>query len=171
MSDKNYISHYGESNFEVVAKEIQPPDGTYDDSLKFSKSSHFKVSFCIIKGGKEDAIDINNYCSFGHIYRCDIYAQGLYGMTIKGGSRNILVDRCVFHGKPKSGYDIDIGNWSDQSDEETHVEVVNAIRADGRPVRIRVLHGSVTVSGGNVKVVVYPKIIVQIFRFFRGLFK
>lgn len=89
-------------------------------------------------------------------------------MTIKGGSHNITLKNVTlyWHG---SETDIDIGNWSDQSDElTTNVRLVNVLSHDDKPVRVRVLWGEVPeVIGGNVVVRKVPTILVKAYRFLR----
>jgi hypothetical protein len=171
--DVNYRSYANEYGVKLVAEAIMPPAGErYSDTLKFSNCTEATVGFCVIHGSDEDVIDINNYCNEITIHGCDFYVKGKFGLTIKGGSKNVTVSRCNFIGSGKET-DIDIGNWSDQSSElTTGIVLENLTRADGKHVRVRVLWGDApTVIGGKVKVTVYPKIIVKIIRLAQKVYK
>jgi hypothetical protein len=115
---------------------------------------------------------MNRECRDVMVHRSSIYTRGAYGVTVKGGSKVIWLQNVVFHGEPKSGYDIDLGNWSDQSDAlTTDVGLEQVTHATGRPVRVRVLWADKPmVIGGNVKVTTWPRFLVRIYRFFRRLF-
>lgn len=170
-TDKNYRSYADIDGVYINGELIQPPDNSYADTLKFSKATTVLVDNCDITGGYEDVIDMNRYCGGIEIRNCRLFSKGEYCATIKGGSKNIVLRDVVIdnHGKT---YDIDLGNWSDQSKEKTtDVELINVTSLDGSPVTVRVLNADKPrVEGGNVKLTVYPKWIVALFFFFRGLF-
>jgi hypothetical protein len=171
--DNNYRSFSDQKDIKIVAEHIEPPqDGHWDDTLKFSHCEGVNVSFSHIYGGSEDAIDMNRECRDVTIYRCNIFTRGAYGVTIKGGTNIVWLQNCIFHGEPKSGYDIDLGNWSDQSDGMTiDVGLEEVTHVTGRPVRVRVLWANrPIIVGGNVKVTRIPLLFVRIYRFFRRLF-
>jgi hypothetical protein len=77
--------------------------------------------------------------------------QGKYGMTIKGGAKNILISNCVFYGH---GLEIDLGNWSDQSQERTrNITIKDCFRFDSKPIKVRCLWADdPIVINSNVKI-------------------
>lgn len=169
MSDYNYRS-YSDCQDVLIENETIKPENCleYDDILKFSKAEYVVVKNSQIWGGKEDCVDMNRYCKDICIKDTTLFPRGKYGVTIKGGSNRITLKNINFywHG---SEVDIDIGNWSDQSDELTRgVRLVNIQAADDRPVKVRVLWGEVPeVIGGNVVVRKIPTILVKAYRFLR----
>lgn len=172
--DTNFRSYSDENEVRIVGEDIVPTDGVdWDDTLKFSHCTNSNVSFCTILGSSEDAVDMNRECENITLFENHIFTKGAYGVTIKGGSRTVCLQKCVFHGEPKSGYDIDLGNWSDQSDKLTvDVGLEDVTHVSGRPVRVRVLWAKKPIIvGGNVKVTTTPRFLVAIYRFFRRLFK
>ena len=167
--DNNWRSYANVSGVQIIAEEIKAPDDFVgSDTIHFSNVQGANVAYSIIYGLKEDCIDIQNKTRDVIVQKCDLYPTGQYGLTIKGGSSNIeLSDNTFFsHG---SVYDIDLGNWSDQSmDKTTGVILRNLTAHDGKPVRVRVLWADrPIVVGGNVKVTVYPKIVVMAYRWLR----
>lgn len=169
MSDYNYRS-YADCQDVLIENEIIKPENCleYSDILKFSKAEYVVVKNCEIWGGKEDCVDMNRYCRDICIKDTKLLPRGKYGVTIKGGSHNITLKDVTFywHGTET---DIDIGNWSDQSDEKTiRVRLVNVGSNDSKPVKVRVLWGDVPeVIGGNVVVRKVPTILVKAYRFLR----
>lgn len=175
MADNNYYS-IADQDGVILANETLPYGGVmvddYDDILKLSHATNTKILSCIIYGGKEDCIDLNRYCNNILIQDTILYPFGNYVCTIKGGTSNVTLKNIILKNRGKET-DIDIGNWSDQSNElTTNIILDNVTCYDGSPVRVRVLWGTrPTVIGGNVKVTVVPKWVVAIYRFFRGLIK
>lgn len=86
-------------------------DGTaVTDALKFSKARRILVEDCTIYGGSEDCLDAVR----GEDYtfrRCTFHIQGNTAFTIKGGVKKVLIEKCIFIGKPKWAA-IDLGNFS-----------------------------------------------------------
>lgn len=114
------------------------PNGEHSDTIKFSNCSWIAVSVIgRLKGGREDCVDINNKSHHIAVVADEWESGGKYVATIKGESNDVhLEGRIVKHG---SEMDIDLGNWSDQSNERTinvflgfvcddtiHVRVLNA---------------------------------------------
>jgi len=170
--DVNYYSIADTDNVEVVGVTL-PGDPfndprNYSDILKLSHATNILVKDCVIYGGKEDCIDMNRYCDNIVVDNCRLASGGLYVATIKGGTKNVTFQDVIVtkHGKET---DIDIGNWSDQSNEMTkNITLDNVTSTDGKPVRVRVLWADrPLVIGGNVKVTVIPKWAVAIYRFLR----
>lgn len=166
--DKNFRPIADESGVNVIGETLIPPDGTYADTLKLSNADICHIENCAITGGYEDCIDLNRNSVKNDFLGLALTPKGKYGITIKGASSYCLFSDIQFmsHG---TLYDIDIGNWSDQDYEQTVGTVLNNVRAvDGKPVRVRVLWGEKPlVIGGNVKVTVYPRLLVKAYRWLR----
>lgn len=112
-------------------------DGGYDDTLKLTKTRGVRVFANKIIGGFEDCVDMNvvEDC----IVNCRAFvAGGEYVATIKGGSRAVTLTGTIYQGGRT--VDVDLGNWSDQSQEKTRGVRLSLIRIDGRKVKVRVLH-------------------------------
>ena len=112
-------------------------DGTgFTDTLKLSNKTGCVITSATIIGGSEDCIDINR--GGNHLIRkCTIIPRGRFGITIKGGASGILIEDCIFDGHGSEA-DIDLGNWSDQSQERTrNNRIVNCRTKDGSPIRTR----------------------------------
>lgn len=171
-ADKNFRSYADVNGVTIENEYIAPPKAdVYDDTLKFSNADNVVVSNCSVVGGREDCIDINRGCEGIIIEGCDLYPCGEYGMTIKGGSHDITIKDVKFFGHAHD-YDIDIGNWSDQSDRRTTgVKLINVRGTTDEPVTVRVLWGDrPTIIGGNIKLTVVPQLAVVVYRFFRKFF-
>lgn len=172
MADNNYIS-FADVDGETIENTVFPVSGTkqsdYSDILKFSHAKNIVVSNCIICGGKEDCVDMNRNCENILIENCTVYPFGSYGFTIKGGAKNITLRNVAFDGHGKVA-DIDLGNWSDQSMEQTtNVVLENVYAIDGSPVKVRVLWAEKpTVVDSNIKLLVIPKPIIWAYRWLRA---
>lgn len=141
------------SEFEMVL--LDASNGEYADALKVSKRKNVIVEINKIVGGYEDCIDINNFSDNIAIKVDELHASGKYVATIKGSSSNIeLSGHIVKHGKE---VDIDIGNWSDQSNEPTKNVKLNLSSDDG-PVTVRVLAGDIPyfMNGEENYKIVFP---------------
>lgn len=172
MPDINYYSIADRNDVEVLSRTlpdvgINPSD--YSDTLKLSKATNIVVKDCVIYGGKEDCVDMNRYCENILIESTTVISNGSYCFTIKGGTKSVTLRNVVVQKHGKS-YDIDLGNWSDQSNNlTTNVVLENVTSTDGKPVTVRVLWADApTVIGGNVKVTVVPKFIYSIYRWLRA---
>lgn len=142
----------------------------WNDTFHLSRAYNVSFVGLTIPGGNEDCIDVQYNSTLVSVSDCRLHPNGLFGMTIKGGSGLVHLKNVVFetHGKET---DIDLGNWSDQNqkDKTKLVTIENVTSADGQPVKVRVLWADKpTVIGGNVKVIVYPKIFVVIYRWLRA---
>lgn len=173
MADINYCSISDKDGVEITgltlpSNDVNPND--FSDILKLSNASNIIVKDCYIFGGKEDCVDMNRGCNNILIENTKVKSNGLYCFTIKGGTKNVTLKDIVIenHGKE---VDIDLGNWSDQSNELTTNIVLDNVKClNGDSVTVRVLWADTpTVIGGNVKVKVVPKVLVKIYRFLRKL--
>ena len=111
-----YFSCQSYAMTDTVGGLVQPP--THQDTLKFSgRLTQFTGRFGVVYGGTEDCADFNDGCRNVDVHADEWHPQGQYGFTIKGGSHNITVSgKLVGHGKT---VDVDLGNWSDQSNGRT----------------------------------------------------
>jgi len=152
--DKNYLSI---ADGGVIGTRdlgvLTPPDNTYADTLKITSQSYDGVirAKCI-DGGHEDCIDINNRCHDIKIFADALYSGGDYVATIKGGCHDITLHGVIYRGGKTT--DIDLGNWSDQSHDRTTGIRLDLTRADGSPVRVRLLDADPPklIGGGPYKI-------------------
>lgn len=119
MSDRNYQSYTGNDVVESdVVLDPQPPEwpvGSWQDTMKLSRcvAGEFR-DFHIVRGGTEDAIDINNRSSWNTLDSFTVCSGGRYVLTLKGGSSDNTL-REFFVGQGGSFVDCAFGEWSDQS--------------------------------------------------------
>jgi hypothetical protein len=157
MADVVLFSFYETSNGQTVDWRdrvvgfAKPPgeDYTYDDALKFTSeleefTGHFGDVYC----GKENAIDCNNRIADVMLIVDNMFANGCrFPVTIKGGCDNVLM-QAVLHGHGRE-CDIDLGNWSDQSDEPVTNTILDIVPSDGQPVKIRCLNATIPMLRPN----------------------
>jgi hypothetical protein len=144
-ADINLISYNGpHDNGRTVDLSGRPPlvpTPSIADTLKFSTQlTDFTGIFPAVTSGREDCIDINNRCRNVSITCAKLIFCGRMGVTIKGGSGDILIRflDATGHGRE---CDIDIGNWSDQSHEPVRSVVLDCRRLDGEATVVRCLNG------------------------------
>lgn len=153
MSDNNFYSIADKDNVVLADTElIVPFDQAHeiDDILKISHSTRILVQQVVVDGyslQKENAIDMNRECRDVEVSNCRLVSGKQNALTVKGGCENIRIIHTEI--VPGHGHcDIELGNWSDQSDKRTTgVVLKNVWRTDGEPLRLRV---------GNAD---YPKIV------------
>lgn len=140
MSDNNLISYYDKDSHQTVHHEIIGDSSlNYDDALKItSRCAGLNVHAKAIRGGREDCVDINNHASAIKVLADRWLATGKYVATIKGGASDVFLWGRIERGG--SEVDVDLGNWSDQSQAKTENVRLHLSRADGKPVTVRVLH-------------------------------
>ena len=151
--DKNLLSICGEVIGARDLGGLTPPDATYADTLKITGGSHSGViTAAHINGGYEDCIDINNRCHDIEINAIKLSSGGSYVATIKGGSHDITLRGKIWKGGKTA--DIDLGNWSDQSNDRTTGIRLDLTRADGLPVRVRLINADAPrlIGGGPYQV-------------------
>ena len=140
--DINLYSYYDRDSGSTVTLQeagFAAPDPEWSDTIKItSRCQFFTLRADVIFGGKEDCVDCNNRAEEIAVYATLFRPQGKYLATIKGGCAGVfLIGRVYGHGKE---VDVDLGNWSDQSQEET-IGVKLALESnDGKPITIRVLN-------------------------------
>jgi len=116
---------------------FDPPSGQHSDTIKVSNCSYLRIIVRgVLPGGREDCLDINNGSHHIEVYADDWVSGGLFVATIKGGSHDITVHGRVIRGGSET--DVDLGNWSDQSDERTYNVALDL--SGSAKVRVRVLH-------------------------------
>lgn len=128
------------NNQRVEMLEPIVPGNEIADTLKFtSELYNLEGHFGVVEAGAEDVVDINNRSTWValHAGLWNI-AGSKYGFTVKGGSSDILLyGHVIGHGKE---CDVDLGNWSDQSNEKTRRVTLDLYSSDGSPIRVRVLN-------------------------------
>ena len=144
--DKNLYSYNGpDDDCKLVDDSmhsfgVEHTPAAWSDTLKYSTGlTDFVHRVGDVFGGKEDCIDVNNRCRNVAVYAKGLWSGGKYVATIKGGSTGTRITGRIVAGG--SEVDVDIGNWSDQSDQPTTGTVLCLTRTDGRPVTVRVLNG------------------------------
>jgi hypothetical protein len=141
-TDINLLSFVGpdfDNQLIQVGEDIVPGPETAD-TLKFtSQLYNLEGHYGYVKAGYEDVVDINNRSSWVVLFGDTWDISGSkYGFTIKGGSHD-----CAIHGTIRGHgreCDVDLGNWSDQSNDKTRRIVLNLRSEDGSPIRVRVLN-------------------------------
>ena len=161
MSDLNLHNFY-ETNNDTVEKRkmmgfpvIHP---WWSDTVKITSGCrNFTLTAEDIYGGLEDCVDVNNKAGIISVYADSWHPQGKYLATIKGGSRSVALhgDVCS-HG---TEVDVDIGNWSDQSNEPTRETILGLYSKTGKPIMVRVLNGAAPymIDGTGPYVYAFPK--------------
>lgn len=127
---------------------FRPLDGAknYSDILKFSDQQGFTLIGCQVDQGKEDSVDINNFCR-------EITLDGKFGIggggnqviTIKGGCDTVWVTGTSY------GNRIEIGNWSDQTYNKSKNIVLNIASANGQPIKVYIGRAENVSCQGNCK--------------------
>jgi hypothetical protein len=173
---KKDVNLYNMTNNETLVNASLDGSVGYDDALKLSNVNNCKVINCHIIGGREDAIDINR--GGNHLIEgCILSSRGNFVMTIKGGAKNITIRNCTIVQQGKE-VDIDLGNWSDQSQEITrYITIDNCKTAEltplgPKPIVIRCLWADKpTILNTNHKLIIVPKWQLFLFKIFKKLLK
>lgn len=115
-----------------------------DDTLKCSTGlTDFKLHVGEVETGREDALDINNHCRGIQVHADQwVFPKGVArtGFTIKGNSHGVRISGSVL-GDPL----VELGNWSDQSNEPVTNVRLALRRTDGKAIRVRVFNGDLPV--------------------------
>ena len=153
----------------VLLRDCELRADAVEEALKLSASRDVVVDRCVLHGGSEDALDVVRGEKL--IFRDVIFiARGARAVTVKGGVSNVDFIRCVFTGKPDSGYFLELGNWTlyDVLDRPpvSAVRIDHATRfetqdGDNGSKTIRILHAEAPDTVVDVDVV--PALIVQAF--------
>jgi hypothetical protein len=172
--DNNHLSIADTSG--VVLEHLSlPKDGhspsEFDDVLKFSKARNCFVLGCHVRGGRENAIDMNRECKNIVVQDSVLLGGDHCALVIKGGCEDILIDS-VLISPGGSEYDIELGGWSDQSRQKTRRVVLrHVLRTDGKPVRVVVGNAEKPiVEGGDVRIMPFRSIGLKLYVFVKGLF-
>jgi hypothetical protein len=142
MSDINLHSFNGPEDNDRMVVILEPivPGPEIADTIKCSTGlTGFIGRFARVQAGREDALDVNNRCQdLSLVAHAWALAGAKYGITVKGGSKNVTVEGAI-EGRGDE-CDVDLGNYSEQSAAKTTGVSLNLWREDGQPVRVRVLH-------------------------------
>jgi len=179
--DINLLSFNGpdDNGRDVDMRDTVLEGAGYSDTIKCStRLTGFTGKFGEVRSGAEDALDINNRCTGIDITASVFVLRGTMGITAKGGSHDIRISGMI-EGCGKE-CDVDLGNHSDQSRIKTSGVHLNLRRADGAPVRVRVLNSDVPTfePGSGPYVYVFPspklgilhKLIVWVFVTYHRIF-
>jgi polygalacturonase len=180
MVDNNYYSIADQDGITVKDITIDPrKDGinpaTISDVFKFSHATNVVADNVTVDAGGfqiENTIDMNRLCANVTVKNCKLVSGMENAITIKGGCHDILIqDTVIIPGKGHC--DVELGNWSDQSQEYvSNVTLNNVTRSDGQPVRLRVGHAKEpTIVGGNIKRMFWGSLLVKIYWQFKKLTK
>lgn len=126
----------------IYLDQLLPPDGTADTLKITGGISNLHVHVNRIHGGSEDCLDVNNKCRDVIVgdEKTVWVPRGKYVATIKGGSHRVEVRGIlVGHGKEVS---VDLGNWSDQSNDRTEGVYINLKTDDGSAISYRRLNAT-----------------------------
>jgi hypothetical protein len=179
MSDRQLVAFAGETNGKITLVDWRQPAGhnhrvireagdvtpltehvgdidadpaQWEDALKVSGCINLTVTANVVRGGREDVLDVNHSRNCTVIIE-DAYPRGNFVSTIKGESDGItfIVKRQHGHGKD---VDYDLGNHSDQGDGNTRNVLIQA-DAFGEPVTVRTLRyaGKPQLKGGPFRYV------------------
>lgn len=156
MSETNYRSFYpndgnvGDQIFDPIKDGWAP--GSWSDTAHFSDCKFQNFRDFQIVGGNEDSVDLNNKCVGNSFEQFALTSGGKYNITLKGGSHNNLFSGLLIK-KHGSQVDIEIGNWSDQSDASNAFNSFWGVQSeDGKPVTYAYRYGSKpTFHYSNVK--------------------
>lgn len=161
MSDLNLTNYYDtDNNSDVVVSMVGFPitKPWWSDTVKITSGCrNFKYTAREIYGGKEDCVDVNNKARIISLFVTNWHPQGKYLATIKGGAYSVAL-----HGDVQSHgteVDVDIGNWSDQSNEPTTDTILGLYSQTGKPIKVRVLNGTAPymINGTGPYVYAFPK--------------
>ncbi len=159
MSDDNLHNYYGKDSYNdiVLDEDLGTPAlrPKWSDTLKITDGCHsLNVTAPRIYGGAEDCVDINNQAR-DIVVSSTFVPQGKFAATIKGGAKGIVLKGNLW--SRGSEVDVDLGNWSDQSNRKTSVVLIDLETYDGKPVRVRVLNADKPIVRGSLGVVyVWP---------------
>lgn len=174
MSDVNLVSYAHERPLgEKWLGELIPEAGM-SDTLKVTDSSDGVIYVDRVIGGKEDCLDVNNRAENVIIGTPETIwePRGKYAWTVKGGSKRITINGILKgHGKV---VDLDLGNWSDQSNEPTTEVHLNVRSHDGSSITYRVLNADTPMFLMGTRVnneFTLPKALRGLFLWVYGLLK
>lgn len=175
--DTNFRSIADVDGYSITNERIDPEldglrAGDFDDILKLSHARNFVGSELYVVGGRENSVDMNRYCRNVRLEDCKLVAGRKCAVVIKGGCEDISLSRVVISDAVGS-YDIELGGWSDQSNNKTRrVTLTDVTRSDGKAVRVVVGRAErPTIIGGNVKILTGSSLALKAFWAAKYLFR
>lgn len=156
--------------FDAAEEGGNPRD--FDDTLKFSHARNIIARKIWVRGGKENAIDMNRECAAIRVEDAMLFGGDQCAVVIKGGSQDITLSRVTIAlVEPASACDIELGGWSDQSTAMTRRVTLNEVRRlDGCPVRIVLGHAErPLILGGNCRILFWRSVGMKVFWLARWL--
>lgn len=167
--DRNFLSYADVDGRTIEAVRIDASDEgddplAFDDTLKLSHAVNFIGRQLWVRGGRENAVDMNRGCRNVRLEGCTLVAGRHCAVVIKGGSSDISLARVAIV-EPVGAYDIELGGWSDQSFDLTRrVTLADVSRRDGQPVRVVVGRAELpAIVGGNCQVLFWRSLLLQAF--------
>lgn len=176
MGDK-LILYAGSDHPEVVDSVPNPPVFTPDNPSQYAtilktSGNINPISFdgAVIGQGHENSIDINNRCHDITHTNATIGVNGPNGdqvITLKGGSRNIKISGIVHSRGTRQKVDVDIGNWSDQSYDNTQGVTFDLKHVDGKPINVRIGRAVNVTLLGDCKKMVFASLLLKCYWWFK----
>lgn len=177
MPDINYHDSLADTDgMRLSDRTIDPrtegkPLSMFSDTLKLSNTHNFVGTRLDIVGSNENAVDMNRTCKNVVLSNCQLRGGGQCAVVIKGGSSQITLQDIEIY-EVRGSYDIELGGWSDQSQEITReVALVNVRRLDGEPVRVVIGNAEKPlVVGGNVKILTLQSWLLKVYIVLKRVF-
>jgi hypothetical protein len=167
--DRNYKSYADVFGVTIQDARFDPAEAgldpqAFDDTLKFSNASEVHAENIFVRGGRENAVDMNRGCHDIAIQTSTLVGGNQCAIVIKGGSHDIALGDVMIR-EAVGRYDIELGGWSDQSFEKTRRILLHDVRRDdGKPVRVAVGHAEKPdIEGGNVKILFFESLALKAF--------
>jgi hypothetical protein len=176
-TDRNWHSVADAKGVQLYDLRLDPTDeghgaDEFDDTLKFSNAQYCVALRLWIRGGSENAVDMNRDCKGIRIQDSTLISGAQCAIVIKGGARDIELSHvCIVPRNRETPCDIELGGWSDQSDAPTRRVTLHEVsRIDGMPVRVAVGHAErPTIIRGRVRVLFWRSLGLKVFVYTRFL--
>lgn len=121
------------------------PSPEWQDTLKLTTGlSDFFLQVGTIYGGSEDCVDINGGAKRLVIVAQEWHSGGKYVATVKDCQDVSLTGEIMIGG---TVCDVDLGNYSQQGGTKVTGTHLNYHKADGSPIRVRVLNAEKPTAG------------------------
>lgn len=136
----------------------------YSDILKLSHIDGLSLSGIRVIQGREDAVDINicrNVTLAGEFGGGSVNGSQVF--TVKGGSKNITLSGTCH------GHRIEIGNWSDQSNDLTENVTLNLRSIDGKPINVSVGRGRNVKVSGDCRISALGSVLLKLYWWFKRI--
>lgn len=176
---EQYVFFAGSDHPQTVDSIPTPPIFTpenpsqYAAILKASGSDKgIWIDSPVIAQGHENAIDINNRSKNIKYSNATIGATGENGdqvITIKGGSTDIQITGVLHTRGNRQSVDVDVGNWSDQSYNNSERITLNLTHVDGKKINVRIGRAKNVILLGSCKQMVFASLVLKAYWWFKWL--